>query len=118
MEFLRRTSYLGKFTGLFILVGVLLAILSFGVLHLEQLRLKERIDQDRGQIVLSFKQGEYQRMLQGYDDLLHAIRENPQFRAYIKAPKQHQQAITGLFKTLSASDANIMQLRYLDAKVV
>ncbi len=116
MEFLRRTSYLGKFTGLFILVGVLLAILSFGVLHLEQLRLKERIDQDRGQIVLSFKQSEYQRMLQGYDDLLHAIRENPQFRAYIKAPQQHREDIKGLFKTLSASDANIMQLRYLDAK--
>lgn len=115
MKFLKRIDYLGRFTSLFVLGGVFLSILSIGLFYVQQLRLQDAVDIEKGKSVLELKQQGFKNSLSHFESLLHAVSSNRFFLDYLKesTPQNYQNSID-TFCTVVQSDQHIMQLRYLD----
>ena len=115
MKFLQRTDYLGRFTSLFVLGGVFLSILSIALFYVQQLRLQDVVDIEKGESVLELKQRGFKISLNHFEALLHAINTNRFFVDYLKesTPQNYQNSLD-TFCTIVQSDQRIMQLRYLD----
>lgn len=115
MKLLKRIDYLGRFTSLFVLGGLFLSILSIGLFYVQQLRLQDAVDIQKGESVLALKQQGFKNSLNHFESLLHAVSSNRFFLDYLKEsnPQNYQNSID-TFCTVVQSDQRIMQLRYLD----
>ncbi|WP_345974943.1 ATP-binding protein [Sulfurimonas sp. HSL3-7] len=115
MKLLKRIDYLGRFTSLFVLGGVFLSILSIALFSVQQLRLQDVVDIEKGESVLELKQQGFKNSLNHFEALLHAINNNRFFMDYLRenTPQNYQNSID-TFCTVVQSDQRIMQLRYLD----
>ena len=115
MRLLKRIDYLGRFTSFFVLGGVFLSILSIGLFYVQQLRLQDAVDIEKGESVLELKQQGFKNSLTHFKSLLHAASSNRFFLDYLKesTPQNYQNSVD-TFCTVVQSDQHIMQLRYLD----
>jgi signal transduction histidine kinase len=115
MRLLKRIDYLGRFTSLFVLGGVFLSILSTGLFYVQQLRLQDNVNIQKGESVLELKQQGFKNSLNHFESLLHAVSSNRFFLDYLKdsTPQNYQNSVD-TFCTVVQSDQRIMQLRYLD----
>jgi two-component system, sporulation sensor kinase D len=115
MKFLKRINYLGRFTSLFVLCGVFLSLLSFGLFYLQQQRLEQTVAVEKGENSLALKQNSFTNSLNHFETLLHSVNSNRFFLDYLKNPTpQSYQNSLDTFYTIAQSDQRIMQLRYLD----
>jgi two-component system, sporulation sensor kinase D len=115
MEFLKRTDYLGPFTLLFVLVSLLLSLLSLGVFYVEELRLKEEVDREKGAHEIDLKTRLFSNALEHYEGLLEVVVSNRFLTDYLDAatPEAYENA-ADFFYSIAQSNRDVMQLRYLD----
>ena len=106
---------LGKFTLLFVLVGVCVSSLSVGVFYLEYASLQDNITSEKSEYVLSHRKNNLKLVIANNKLLLYAIRNNYYFNQYLHKKDNHNyKNVLELFNTLSLTNNNIMQLRYID----
>jgi two-component system, sporulation sensor kinase D len=115
MEFLKRTDYLGPFTLLFVLVSLLLSLLSLGVFYVEELRLKEEVDLEKGTHEILLKTRLFSGALEHYEGLLQVVLSNRFLTDYLDAATlEAYENAADFFYSIARSDRHVMQLRYLD----
>ena len=109
------TKHLGQFTILFVLVGVCISILSVGVFYYEYTNFKSQITSEKAEYVLSNRKNNLELEINNIELLLASIKENKSFKQYLQLKDTHKyEHLIELFKALSLTDNNIMQLRYID----
>ena len=108
-------KHLGQFALLFVLVGVCISVLSVGVFYYEYNILKGQITSEKAEYVLLNRKDNLKYEINNIELLLLAIKENQSFKEYIHLNDIHNHGhLIELFKALSLTSNNIMQLRYID----
>ena len=115
MAAFKRIDYLGPFTLLFVLVSLVLSLLSLGVFYIEQSRLQQEIDREKGTHELALKQQLFSYALEHYEGLLQVVISNRFFTEYlVDGGGEHDADASDFFYSIARSDRQVMQLRYLD----
>jgi len=110
-----RAKHLSQFTILFVLVGVCISILSVGVVYYDYTNLKNRTSSEQANYELLNRKKNLDYEISNIELLLLAIKENKSFKQYLDLNDPHNYShLIELFKALSLTQNNIMQLRYID----
>jgi len=117
MSSIKRVNYLGRFTTLFILVGLSVSFLIIYVLYLEIYRYQKNVNQEQAQYEISFKQERIQHFYNHFEKFLITAEHNKFLLKYLKNPnRKTKENLTQLFKILCEYEKYITQMRYLDTK--
>lgn len=115
MEENQRIDYIGRFTTLFILMGVSFSLLFFVILYFQEKSYHSILNQARGDQYLSDQQEKFYAFFHNYEQYLYAIESNRFFTDFLSHPSPEKRSdVVDLFKTLVEHDVQVTQLRYID----
>ncbi len=115
MEHLKRINYQWQFTLLFVLVSVVLATLSMGILSYYESHLRTALNKKEAVAELGVRKEIMRHDYERFEATLNAIVQDGDFKIYLDNPdntRENHQAQT--FQILMASHPDMMQLSYLD----
>lgn len=111
----KRIDYVGRFTTLFILMGVVFSILFFVILYFQEKSNHDMVNQVRGEQYLSDQQEKFYAFYHNYEKYLYAIASNRFFIDFLSQNSvENRHDVIDLFKTLVEHDVQVTQLRYID----
>lgn len=116
MEFLKRSNYFFRFTLVFLLSSIFLVIMGIGVFYFEQKSLKDELNRVNTLRSLENKKELFLEGIHNYENIIKSLTNNDTIEHYIKQKNSfHYTHALSLIYTLTKTDPNIMQLRYIDS---
>ena len=116
MKNVKRTDYQWPFIILFVLVGLLLAVLSLGIFYYQESQLRSTLNKEKAHSEFTIKAERFTLNIARFKTLLDSLVHNLDFQRYLDRPLPAERTrATETFEAVMASHPSIMQLRYIDA---